>query len=265
MNTNSPWDAFFGNPVIGHYLEEAEIQAQDYDTPVPEMPQDQDAEAGSRSNEDLDQLAQDIQSGALQQSDLIDMYKSGKISKEEVQQIMQAASGEEQPQEGEQQVDPETGEPQLSEEELFAQQIDQTNDLFIKFTLYDKIVELTEKLDYFKENFEDMQSETYTKVLQLSEFLNILSNLVFNIETTVSYQMYGSILLQLTEIFQEYNSMDEREKIQSRREERENSKYRDGSKSADPVENWANDNKSSYMNSSDAPRDPKTVNKESTK
>ena len=81
--------------------------------------------------------------------------------------------------------------------------------MFVKFALYDKVAELTEKLEYFKENFDDMQSGIYDRVVQLNEFLNILSSLIFSIETSVAYQMYGSILLQLTELFDQYNQVSQ--------------------------------------------------------
>ncbi len=86
--------------------------------------------------------------------------------------------------------------------------------MFVKFALYDKVSDLTEKLAYFKENFDDVKSDIYSRVLQLSEFLNILSSLIFSIETPVSYQMYGSILLQLTELFDEYNNEQRAEQAQ---------------------------------------------------
>ena len=119
------------------------------------------------------------------------MYKKGEITKEDIQTILQGIEGAQQ-------------EQQPTPEELFDQQIEQTNDLFIKFALYDKTMELSEKLNYFKENFKDTDSDLYKRVMQLREFLNILSNLIFNLETAVSYQMYGSILFQLTELFEEY-------------------------------------------------------------
>jgi len=170
------------------------------------------------------------------------MYKSGKLTKDDIESIIQGVESPEDP--GEEMA---PGEEEPTEEELFAQQIDQTNDLFVKFSIYDKINELTDKLNYFKDNFEDIQSSTYERVIQLREFLNILSNLVFNIETSVSYQMYGSILLQLTEIFTEYNANLSKDTIQDIHKEKELEDYRDGDKTADPVEQWADENKSHDM------------------
>ncbi len=192
------WDEFFNDPLLKSIIEEAqevdsdsdpEMEGGDdmaVDAPAEDAPQGAPAEGEM----DIDQLIADFQGGGLSQDDLIKMYQSGKISKDDIERIIQAGEGAEEPQ---------------SEEELLGQQISQTNDMFVKFALYDKISDLTEKLAYFKENFDDIQSDTYSRVLQLSEFLNILSSLIFSIETPVSYQMYGSILLQLTELFDEYN------------------------------------------------------------
>ena len=119
--------------------------------------------------------------------------------------------------------------------------------MFIKFSLYDKTLDLIDKLNYFKENFDDIQSSEYEKVLQLREFLNILSNLIFNIETAVAYQMYGSILLQLTEIFTEYKSKDEAGALKEAIKDKSKEAYRDGSKSANPIDIWADDNRADDM------------------
>ena len=234
MSSNA-WDTFFGNPLISSYLEEADIQEQG------SIPDEQDQ---ASSGADLEQLANDIKQGTIDQDDLISMYKAGKITKDEVSQVMANAEGTP---EGEAPIDPETGEPQLSEEELLAQQIDQTNDLFIKFTIYDKIIELNDKLNYFEDNFEDIESEVYQKVIQLKEFLNVLSNLVFNIETAVAYQMYGSILLQLTELFTEYNKKISQEEQTKDIKDQQLKPYRDGDQKTNPADLWAEDNKSDLM------------------
>ncbi len=200
------WEDFFSDPRLKSIIEEAGGEMMDSDG-EPNMDgsgegEEPEGEAGG-SGIDIEQLAADFAEGGLEQEDLVKLYQSGKITKEEIQQIISSVEGEE---------------PQ-SEEELLGQQIDQTNDTFVKFALYDKIIELLEKLDYFKENFDDTRSGIYERVLQLSEFLNILSNLLFSLETSVSYQMYGSILLQLTELFAEYNQSQEAEDAQEDRED----------------------------------------------
>jgi hypothetical protein len=229
---NNTWDAFFGNPVIGSYLTEAEVAQEEQ---LPEQPESETA--------GLDQIKQDFDQGIVDQNDLVQMYKTGKLTQDDIASIISPEDASGQGQE-EQPIDPETGEPVLSEEELFAQQIDQTNDMFVKFSIYDKIGELQDKLDFFQENFDDIQSDTYQKVVQLKEFLNILSSLVFSIETTVAYQMYGSLLLQLTEVLTEYNQTRART---SEQKKAEISEFRSGEKTSDAAENWGNDNKSDLI------------------
>ncbi len=191
------WEREYMNPTLRRIIEEAGLDIIDSDddpvldnkdTPPAEMPPEEVPEGDGALN--LEQIAADFQQGNLTEEDLMKLYQGGQISKEMIQQIMGMTTGSEEPQ---------------SEEELLAQQVTQTNDMFIKFALYDKITDLTEKLSHFKENFDDIQSSIYERVLQLSEMLNILSSLIFNIETPISYQMYGSILLQLTELFDEYS------------------------------------------------------------
>ncbi len=211
MNTKDIWDQFFNDPRLKSILEEAEAVDSDNDPEiaagtVDEEPAGDEPQAPQQgdSGQDIEQLIADFQQGNLSQDDLIQMYQQGQLSKDEIQQIMQAGEGAEEPQ---------------SKEELLSQQIDQTNDMFVKFALYDKIMELTDKLNHFQENFDDLQSSIYDRVLQLKEFLNILSSLIFNIETPVSYQMYGSILLQLTELFEEYNKEQQVKKVQEEQQE----------------------------------------------
>jgi len=211
----SPLDAFFGHPTLRKILEEADtskVMSADVtsdDDPVPgeEKGQDQTEDgAGNLSDQEIQKLAADFKDKHLTQDDIVNMYKSGKLNKTDVKNILSLAD-EGSGQDGQGGQGGQGGQEQgPSEEELFAQQIEQTNDLFIKFTLYDKTNDLMSKLNYFQENFSDASSDLYDKVIQLKEFLNVLSNLVFTVETTVAYQMYGSILLQLTELFNEYQA-----------------------------------------------------------
>jgi hypothetical protein len=94
---NKAWDSFFGNPILKNYLEEAE------------MPPEDQASQGEpqESNADIEGLSKDFQDGHLTQDDLINMYKAGKITKDDIQQIISAVEngGQE-------------GEPQNPDEEV---------------------------------------------------------------------------------------------------------------------------------------------------
>jgi len=229
--TNNVWESFFGNPLIPDLLEEAGINPEPtQDAQTQQQPED-------HKNELLAKLAQDISDGHLTKEDLIDMYKSGKLNQEEIQNVLMMSEGEEPPT-SQPQGQPQDAEPQ-TEEELMAQQIDQTNDMFIKFALYDKTNDLTEKLNYFKNNFTDNQTSMYKEIIQLKEFLDILSNLIFNMETAVSYQMYGSLLLKLTELFDKYNKYEfnKESKIhKSNKEDEDSPKYQSD------LDKWAEEN-----------------------
>ncbi len=237
-NAEDIWESFFNDPVLKRIIEEAGGENIDSDddpelaeADPEEAPEGEDPEGGAapapegegEGEFDLEQLSADFQEGKLDQDDLIKLYQSGKITKEEIQQIIEAAENGQEPQ---------------SEEELLSQQIDQTNDMFVKFALYDKITELSEKLGYFKDNFDDTRSEMYERVLQLSEFLNILSSLIFSIETSVSYQMYGSILLQLTELFEEYRKKQDLEQAQEDMEDHQIKKQKKAKHEVDLNDNF---------------------------
>ena len=229
------WNLFFGNPLIRSYLTEDELPPEE--APAPEG-------APAEPTGDVDQLAADLAAGTITQDDLINMYKAGSISKEDIAAIVAQVENPDASGEGQEMA---PGEEEPTEEELLAMQIEQTNDLFVKFSLYDKIVDLEDKLEYFKDNFEDVQSDMYQRTLQLKEFLNILSNLIFSIETAVAYQMYGSIMLQLTELFNEYNQMEKVQDVKETQDDKDNEDYRSGKKSSDPVDHWADKNQSHLM------------------
>jgi hypothetical protein len=192
---NNTWRKFLEDPRLKRIIEEAQEDISSDDDPELSGENTDTGEsapegAPQEQGPDLEGLIQDFQQGNITQDDLIKKYQQGEISKDDVQQIINAAEGGEEPQ---------------SQEELLSQQVDQTADLFVKFALFDKINELNEKLEHFQDNFNDTQSGIYDKVIQLKEFLKVLSSLIFSIETNVSYQMYGEILLQLTELFNDYN------------------------------------------------------------
>jgi hypothetical protein len=236
---NDIWQEIKENPVLDTVVGELyESMLLNEDEQEQQQPQPEGEDTGGASQEEIDKLANDLKQKHLSQDDLVNMYKSGKLTQDNIKSIIDIVEGGEQgdDQGGEQPMD---AEPQ-SEEELMAQQIDQTNDLFIKFTLYDKTLELMSKLDYFKENFNDVKSDMYERVMQLREFLNILTTLIFNLETTVAYQMYGSLLLQLTEIFKEYNEKDQ--VIEDRRDKQQEitkDLVDDGKVEIGDVDQWA--------------------------
>jgi len=209
-------EKFFEHPLLGVVIEEALQAVESDDDTIPDdappanggpEPKTRPKAAGKEVNDKIMQLSEEFKSGSLDQNDLINMFKSGRLTKEEIQQIVELASDEQGGAEGgEAPVGaPAGGEEAPSPEELMAQQIEQTNDMFVKFAIYDKVADLTGKLTFFENNFNDIKGDFYDQVIQLKEFLNILSSLIFNIETNVAYQMYGSLLLQLTELFNEYN------------------------------------------------------------
>lgn len=188
----SVWDSFYGNPVLAGLLEEAEAKLKSVDS-------DDDPTPEEGKNQNVEQIAQSFMNGDLGEEELTRMYQSGALTREDIEQILELADG----------AAPE-GES-IPPEELFAQQIEQVNDSFIRFSLFDKINDLKDKLDDFVENFGDVTSPIYDEVQRTQEFLKILSSLVFTLDVSVVYQMYGSIELRLIEMFDEYEKLQHKE------------------------------------------------------
>ncbi len=183
------WESFLTDPIVSDLIEEAALKAVDSDDdPTPE----------EAENQNIEQIAQSFAQGELKEEDLVKMYQSGSLTKDDIQQILELAGGG-----GEQQQE-------VSPEELLAQQIDQVNDSFVRFSIYDKINELQSKLDNFLENFSGVETDTYDEVNRVSEFLKILSSLAFNLDVSALYQMYGSIELRLIEVFNKYADLQEK-------------------------------------------------------
>jgi len=172
------WDTIYEAEIISRLVEEAapkEVHSDDDPTP-------------EESTSSIETLIQGYQEGKITEEDLINMYKKGQLTQDDILQIQDAINGAE--------------DENVSPEELFAQQIEQVNDNFIKFGLYDKINNLQEKLDDFLENH-PVQDKLTTEVIQLNNFLKILNSLVFSLDTSVAYQLYGSIEIKLIELFKD--------------------------------------------------------------
>lgn len=189
------WNDFIRNPIVAELIEEAQAKQ------LESVDSDEDPALNTKDVKDMDieELAKGYAEGNVQEEELAKLYQSGALSRDDIQAIMSAADPNAQEQQAQAQMQPE-----VSQEELMAQQIDQVNDSFIRFSLFDRINELQEKLENLIENFSDYDSELYLEVKQTTEFVKILSGLVFSLDVSVLYQMYGSIEMRLIELFTEY-------------------------------------------------------------
>lgn len=119
--------------------------------------------------------------------------------------------GGEQPiQPGDAASQPEAQQQVIPEQDQFAMEIDGTEDKFLQFVLYDKLGELSSKIDILRENIKnDKAAEALNLVINLdhySQYLQVLNELIFSISTSVVYKILGQIELELIEMLQIYNA-----------------------------------------------------------
>lgn len=145
--------------------------------------QDQEQEQPLLSPEELQQLAEDFQSGKITEEILKQMVDKGQINNIDIQMMQEQLSSPEEEQE---------------------RQINQVQEMVIRFNVYDKIMNLDNKLDVFMENFDDVNSSFYKDVQQIHEFIKVLNTLIFSLEINLVYQLYASLELQLIQLFEEY-------------------------------------------------------------
>jgi hypothetical protein len=98
----------------------------------------------------------------------------------------------------------------IPEQDMFSMEIDGTEDKFLQFVLYDKLGELSSKIDILRDNIKnDKAAEALKLVSNLdhySQYLQVLNELIFSISTSVVYKILGQIELELIDMLQIYNA-----------------------------------------------------------
>jgi len=111
------------------------------------------------------------------------------------------------------QVDPnadqqEQVDPAQQEQENFLQELNGTQDKFLQFILYDKLLELSNKIETIKENFQikdsDYDSEFNTRLEQYGQYIEVLNELIFSISTATVYNIVGQVELELIQLLKNY-------------------------------------------------------------
>lgn len=100
--------------------------------------------------------------------------------------------------------------PQPSEEDIFAYELEGTEDKFLQFTLYDKLTNLSSKIRILQDNIKNDSSAEYLQMVEnlkhYSQYLDVLNELIFSISTSVVYKILGQIELELIDLLQVYNA-----------------------------------------------------------
>lgn len=183
------WNKYTDDEKLIDLLVEEAARPQQVDSDSDPVAEKEKESTETGSEDKIEEIIDKIHNGQLSDEDLKKMVDSKEISEEELQKIMGMLD--------------QNGDGQISQEELIAQQIDQVNDTYIRFTIYDKIVDLLGKIDNYLEDFGKLDTENYKEIERLREFLKVLMNLTFTLDINVVYQMYGTLEIRLITIFEE--------------------------------------------------------------
>jgi cobalamin biosynthesis protein CobT len=196
----SPWDFL---------IEEAaqEVNSDD-DTPPEDAPEDsgsgeeappEDGESQEEpllSEEELQQLAQDLQQSEDMEADVKELLDSGKINQADVEILGQLLQGSQEP----------------TPDEERAYQINNIQEMVIRFSIYDKLNDLEGKLEIFTDHFPNIDDEFYKDVAQIHEYIKVVNTLIFNLEINLVYQLFANLEMKLIQLFTEYQSKMQQEK-----------------------------------------------------
>ena len=96
------------------------------------------------------------------------------------------------------------------EEKIFTYELEGTEDKFLQFTLYDKLSNLSGKIEILLDNIKnDTNAENLDLLANLehySQYLSVLNELIFSISTSVVYKLVGQIELELIDLLEVYNA-----------------------------------------------------------
>lgn len=112
---------------------------------------------------------------------------------------------------------------QPSEEDIFNYELQGAEDKFLQFTLYDKLLDLSSKIEILLDNVKnDTSTENIDLIKNLehySQYLDVLNELIFSISTSVTYKLIGQIELELINLLEIYNAHLETKAIQNKDED----------------------------------------------
>jgi len=163
-------------------------EEQTDDEQAQEEPTDdeQDDNEPKLSEEELQQLIEQLQQSENMEADVKKLLDDGTINQADVEILGQALQSE----------------PSPEDERQF--QINNIQEMVIRFSIYDKLNALENKLDLFAENFPNVDTTFYKDVTQIREYIKVINSLIFNLEINLVYQIYANLEMKLISLFQEY-------------------------------------------------------------
>ncbi len=115
-----------------------------------------------------------------------------------------------------------------SEQEIFQAEMEGSEDKFIQFVLYDKLTDLSSKIDILLDNIKNDtltdNLEIVSKLEHYKQYLSVLNELIFTVSTVVVYRILGQIELEIIDLLEVYNAKLEESKMQKEAKEAGESK-----------------------------------------
>ena len=110
-----------------------------------------------------------------------------------------------------QNIDPNTGNPippEPTADEVFMYELEGAEDKFIQMILYNKLIELDNKIELLQLSVQDgigvKSKYFYDRLNQYKQYVEVLNELIFSISTATIYKLVGQIELELVELLNEY-------------------------------------------------------------
>ena len=103
-----------------------------------------------------------------------------------------------------------------SEEDVFNMELSGTQDKFLQFVLYDKLNELSNKIEIIKDSIQ-IKDTTYDlkftgKLDQYAQYIEVLNELIFSISVNTVYNIVGQVELELIALLEDYVKFHEGDK-----------------------------------------------------
>ncbi len=119
---------------------------------------------------------------------------------------------EAQPEDGQEEVptDEEGNEiqPEPTEEEIFSYELQAAEDKFTQFVLYEKLIELDNKLEILQSNVQFKNEEFdllfSEKLDQYKQYVGVLNELIFTMSTSTVYNIVGQLELEIINLLEQY-------------------------------------------------------------
>jgi len=95
-----------------------------------------------------------------------------------------------------------------TQEEQFAYELEGTQDKFIQFVLYEKILDLSNKISILKDNIQSGLNKNDDQFLSslknYDQYIQVLNELIFTVSTGTIYKLLGQLELELIELLERY-------------------------------------------------------------